>query len=485
MNALSNIREVTARYLALFLWVHVPVVGAVGYFTGGPLLLPLALTTLLAGAAGATWWVQRGGATARYVSAVAMMGMPAVMVYQLSGHPWQIDMHMYFFAALAMLTSFCDWRALLLATVTVAVHHLALNFLLPAAVFPDGADFFRVVVHAVIVVTEAATLIWLSLRLVVAFNNTEQVMLEIKAAEGKAEELREQQQKTEQSAEADRRQALMQLASEFESSVLRVVDGVGQNASQMEGTANQLTTTTDQASVQSKAASEAATGASENVQTVAASTEELTTSIHEISQRIAESSTISNSAVQESHNVTQQVQSLAEASQRIGEVVSLINDIASQTNLLALNATIEAARAGEMGKGFAVVASEVKNLANQTGKATEEIVGQIEAIQGATGAAVQAIEGISGTIGRINEIGSSIAAAMEEQTAATSEIARSVQEAAAGTSSANASVTDLDSSTASTGQAAGRVLEAARTMTRQSAELRDEVQQFLERVRAA
>jgi len=179
------------------------------------------------------------------------------------------------------------------------------------------------------------------------------------------------------------------------------------------------------------------------------------------------------------------MRSLADAAQRIGEVVQMIQDIASQTNLLALNATIEAARAGEAGKGFAVVASEVKTLANQTGKATEEIASQVTAIQAATKSAVEAIKGIDGTIGQMREISTTIAAAIEEQGAATGEITRSTQETARGTEAVSRNIAGVNEAAGNTGTAASQVLASAGELGRQAETLRVEVDQFLAAIRAA
>jgi methyl-accepting chemotaxis protein len=179
------------------------------------------------------------------------------------------------------------------------------------------------------------------------------------------------------------------------------------------------------------------------------------------------------------------VQGLADASQKIGAVVALITDIANQTNLLALNATIEAARAGEAGKGFAVVAAEVKNLANQTAKATEEIGGQISGVQAATQEAVQAIQTIGKTIGEINGITATIAAAVEEQAAATKEIARNVEQAASGTQEVTSNITGVTHAANDTGTAASQVLASARELAQQSESLKKVVTAFLVNVKAA
>jgi len=176
---------------------------------------------------------------------------------------------------------------------------------------------------------------------------------------------------------------------------------------------------------------------------------------------------------------------LAEAANKIGEVVELITDIADQTNLLALNATIEAARAGDAGKGFAVVASEVKNLANQTAKATDEIGTQIGGIQTATKEAVAAIEQITKTISEIDEVASGIASAVEQQGAATQEIARNVEQAAAGTQEVSSNIGGVSQAAGETGTAATQIHGAADGLSQQSERLRAEVDRFLANVRTA
>ena len=296
--------------------------------------------------------------------------------------------------------------------------------------------------------------------------------------------LEAEQKESEKRAEQEKREMMMHMADDFEASVGGVVNSVSSASTEMQSSAEAMTATADQTSNQSTAASAAAEEASSNVQTVASAAEELSSSISEISRQVAQSTQISASAVSEVDGANEKVQGLAEAAQKIGEVVALITDIADQTNLLALNATIEAARAGEAGKGFAVVASEVKNLANATAKATEEISTQIGGIQDATQDAVSAIGSIGGIINQMNEIASTIAAAVEEQGAATQEIARNVEQASSGTTEVSSNITQVNQGAAETGQSAQQMLAAAGELSQQSETLRKEVDQFLAQIRS-
>ncbi|HEX9789766.1 MAG TPA: methyl-accepting chemotaxis protein [Kiloniellales bacterium] len=279
--------------------------------------------------------------------------------------------------------------------------------------------------------------------------------------------------------------AQVRMADDFETNVKGVVEIVSSSATEMQATAQSLAATAEETNRQATSVAAAAEEASTNVQTVASAAEELASSISEIGRQVAESSRIASQASTQASKTNAQVESLASAAQKIGEVVELISDIASQTNLLALNATIEAARAGEAGKGFAVVASEVKSLATQTAKATEEIAGQISAIQAATTDAVTAIKEISTTIEQINDISGSVASAVEEQGAATKEIAHSVQQASAGTTEVSSNISGVTAAASESGTSATQVLEAAGELAKQSEKLRGEVDKFLVQVRAS
>ncbi|BDW96876.1 MULTISPECIES: methyl-accepting chemotaxis protein [Thalassospira] len=299
------------------------------------------------------------------------------------------------------------------------------------------------------------------------------------------EEMRTQREEQERIAEEDKRAALRKMADSFEASVGQVVAQVIEASGNMQSSANAMTDTSKQVGERSTVVSAASQEMSTNVETVASAAEELSTSIAEISNQVAQSATIAKGAVQTSEETHQKIELLAEAANQIGEVVSLITDIAEQTNLLALNATIEAARAGDAGKGFAVVANEVKNLANQTAKATEDIRSQVSDIQVATSNAVNAIAEIAETIRSLDGATTTIASAVEEQGAATQEIARNVEQASHGSRDVSENISGVSTAANDAEKLSGEVLGLAEGLGRQAAVLNEAVESFLAEVRNA
>jgi methyl-accepting chemotaxis protein len=295
----------------------------------------------------------------------------------------------------------------------------------------------------------------------------------------------EDEQRQEQARKEARRQMVEEYTRVFDHQVGEALDTLTAASTEMHATAGSMAATAEETSRQTTAVVTSSDQASANVQTVAAATEQLSASVSEISRQVTQSAEFASTAVVEAERTNATIQGLADTAQKIGEVVSLIQNIASQTNLLALNATIEAARAGEAGRGFAVVASEVKALSNQTAKATEDISTQIAAIQAETGHAVDAIKAIGGTIRQMDEIATAIAAAVEQQGAATRDISNNIQLVAQGTNSVATNIAGVNEAAAETGAAAGQVLTAADGLSRQADKLRADVNGFLGKIRTA
>lgn len=300
-----------------------------------------------------------------------------------------------------------------------------------------------------------------------------------------SKELSEREIQERQLARESRRKELHQLADHLEESVGGIAQAIATTSNELTTTAENLSTSARNTSEQSTKMAAASEEASSNVQTVANAAEQLWGSIREISERVHQSSAISSSAAQEAERSSNLMQELAKAADRIGGIVDLISNIASQTNMLALNATIEAARAGEAGRGFAIVAQEVKALAEQTTNATTDISTQISGIQASTQQAATVIETISKTIREVDAIATSIASAVEEQGAATQEIVRNIQYAGSSSMDVGRTIVHVSKAAEGSTQSSQDVLHSARSLSDHAKILRDEVHNFLQRVRAA
>ena len=293
------------------------------------------------------------------------------------------------------------------------------------------------------------------------------------------------EQKAEQEIKQKRAETIDELLKIFDQESTATLDIVSKSAQKMSTNSQQMSNIAQNTSKQAELASQATERTSQNVQSVATATEELSSSAAEISRQVNQSTEIGHRAVNQATETNDLIKGLSESVSEIGKVVQLINDIADQTNMLALNATIEAARAGEAGKGFAVVAGEVKHLADQTGQATNQISLQINQIQSKTSDAVDAIQSITEVISTISDSSSSIAAAMEQQQAATSEITRSVQIASDGTKEVSSNVSHVNDGAAQTEQSSEEVNQAALEVNRQTEELKEKVHTFLANIRVA
>ena len=289
----------------------------------------------------------------------------------------------------------------------------------------------------------------------------------------------------EKSAIERRKAELNQFVEAFRTKIGGIIEQVMSSSDRFEKDAQQLSLTAHSTAEMSGQSADTSRQASEHVRSAATASNELSQSIVEISRRVQDSNSVAADAVKQANATDQRMAELTAAGDRIGDVVKLITSIAEQTNLLALNATIEAARAGDAGRGFAVVAQEVKNLAGQTAKATDEISSHIVNMQRATGESVEAIKAIGLTIERISEITTAISSAVEEQGAATQNIAHGVEAAAGGTLNVAENIERVAQGASETETTSSQILQSARALSGVSVHLRDEVEKFLDSVRAA
>lgn len=480
MKDLINIRAQTSKIVLLLLWLHIPLSGLISFLTGSPWATPIA--AVLALAVVPTIFNKTGpnAAATRFVMAACLMGSVAVFVFQLAGHPWQIDMHMYFFATLAILAAFCDWKTILVGTATVAVHHLALNFVLPFAVFPDGASFFRVVLHAVVISVEAGVLAWLCLKITSAFISSENALNEAEQAQANAENLSEDKIKAEEAIGRQREEALAEVSSQFKLSAGKAIEELDSKLQVLGTTSTEVANEVTEASSNSSQARQISNDVAESVDDVASSFDEMDAAVREIAQKVGEATSLADNARLQAERTNETVKDLDAGSEKIGNVVTLIQDIAEQTNLLALNATIEAARAGDAGKGFAVVASEVKNLANQTAQATEEISGEIESLQSISSSATEAMSAIGNSINGISENSSVVASAIEEISVTFNQISEGTNNAASGARTLSDKMANLEEISRHVGQSAQSVASSATQLSADQSQINSQIEAFLD-----
>ena len=483
---LEAIRSTASRLFVMLLWLYTVIITGIAYVSGNSVLFCLVSTALAAGLATLMWMQGATVPMTRFTISGAMASQWMILIYAASNTPggFILEAHMMYFVMTCQLIAYFCWRSIVVVSVIPAVHHLTLTFFYPLFVWPDlGFNLLHLANHVVLVVLTATPALWLAWRVNGLFLASHAALEEARRAGDEKTSLEAENERRSEQANLEKTRAMQQLADGFEASVRRLVTGVLTTIDCLKVNGSTLSQSAEHTQRQSDQMAGAAEQASHSVESVASATEQLTASINEISQRVTESARIAQTAVEEATRTNVTVASLSAAAQKIGEVVGLINNIASQTNLLALNATIEAARAGEAGKGFAVVASEVKNLANQTGKATEDIQAQVAQMQSVTGTAVDAIKSITGTIGHMSEIATTIASAVEQQGSATREITRNVHDASGCTREVTRTISVVAQAAIDTRHAADETIKNTQELSKLSSDLRREVDGFVVRIR--
>jgi methyl-accepting chemotaxis protein len=484
VTELEKFKRLVAKALIALTFVHIPILAAICFLLGRNIADNALASFGLAVVPAALLYVGRPITVIACAIAVVLVGQTSLLVAAFNDHPWQIEMHFYYFVVLAMLSGFCDWRVLAVAAGLISVEHLSLNYILPNAVFPGGSDFARVMVHATFVVIEVAMLALFGQTIRSSFLAAEQSR---RTAENAAADLEQAGARREKDLVDTNRRAdtLGELLNSFKVEMSDSVNAVNDAAHGLEGSANKLGAVADRAKTRVIAASSTSAETTTTVATVAEAGNELARTISDIGETITQSSRLTGEAVSRADKANVIINELTKVATEIGDMTGLISNIAAQTNLLALNATIEAARAGGAGRGFAIVAQEVKALAEQTAKATHVIQDKTAQIQGVTDRSAKTIAAISDTVSELNLLSSRIATAVEQQASATHEIAQNVEATATGVRDVAHSFGDIETMADETANATTVIRHSAAELVAHTTSIQERILSFTERVRAA
>ena len=456
-----------------------------------------------------TYYAMRERYDARAGIAFGLMAglQPALLIFMMQGHPWQIGGHLYFFAGLAALTLVCDWRPIAVAAGAIALHHLLLGIVAPEWMFVGSGDLLRVMLHILAVAMVAGVIGPMMVHMGKLFvqqadaraasdgsaaeakafaRSTKEALETARVALEQVEAEREKRLEIERRGMADaRRDELLALASAFESSVAKIVQSVGSAAEQLENAAGSMHRFAHDAGEQSASAARDAENASQSAMRVSASVSDLSKSILRIAataDRQAELGVAARGAARTGEDV---IRTLAERAANIDAFVGLIQGVASQTNMLALNATIEAARAGDAGRGFGVVAAEVKALANQAHDATGQIT---EIVSGISSGAVQADE-VIGEVARamseLEEAAAKMRAVIGDQSSVATLIEQSAVDSAAGATQIAHRIGEVAKAAGDAVQYSDEIQASATGLTRIAQGLKSATDEFLSQLRAA
>lgn len=505
-DALLTIRQPGARLLVLLFWLNVPALYLASWLIGRDNALLIAglgallciIPTLLVFGTG------RVDAPVRLIIGLTAVSFPALFLYPFEGHPWQMDLHMYFFAALATLAVLCDRRVILAGAGFIAVHHLLFNYIAPHWVFSGEGDLPRVLLHAIIVVMQTAVLLWLTGHLATlivqtaeAAQTSEALRIEADDARAKsdaalialeraqidADRQRVAEEAIRAAAEAAERRRLA--ADAIEARLGAIVAELGRMASELSISKTRLIGSLEGTVARTGDLCSSHARAEDDVRAMAADTERLVASILEVGRTATEARETALTGTRATTDLSPKVMTLAATVESASTILKLISAIATKSNLLSLNARIEAAREGAEGRGFAVVASEIKMLAAQTAQATCQIEEQLEDIRSAVLSVSGAITVASTSVHSIDQSASRIASVVQQQIAATTEIATASEQMAQHIALASGEADALSSAIDEMRGAMEQTDRIASAVSDRSRELNDTVRSVLSELRAA
>ncbi|UUL83199.1 methyl-accepting chemotaxis protein [Sphingomonas qomolangmaensis] len=507
MNQLDAFRRRGFDLLVIAAWVSVAAIGVMGMVLRAPgfgIVLSIGIAATLPPTI-ALLRSQRD-ANARLMLGVLAALLPALGVYLYAGRAWQIDIHMYFFVALAALAVLCDWRPLVLASALIAVHHLSFGLLVTDWVFLGGSNVWRTIIHVIAVVLQCGVLAFLTMRLqalmlrqeqaqadsnsaaadaIARRHEVEAAMEAAAAAERREGEQRERREAAERDAAEARRAEMLALAGSFHDTIDAIVGSVSAASSELEASARDLQDIARRASRETTESADTAAMSSASAEALAARIAELSLSINAIGASVDRQARLSHDARDVSTSGHDAVRHLTERTEAIGRFADSVHAIAARTNLLALNATIEAARAGDVGRGFAVVAQEVKLLAGQTTGATGEIRTLATSVHGEAEIAHDALAGITGAIGDLATAAAAIRTAIDAQRATAAALKTTAIDTAAGATQMADQIANVVMVAHDTETLSGRVLGAASALAETSRKLRAAAGTFVSKLEAA
>ncbi|UOM33803.1 methyl-accepting chemotaxis protein [Acuticoccus sp. I52.16.1] len=480
-DPLLPVRRKFGRALVAFLWANVPVAIAIALLSQQSPAFTILLTAIAFAAAGcAHLAIVTGGVgpRARQTISTCAIVMTGAIIAAAAGTRYQIDLHLYVFAVLAILAGWCDWRIFPTVVAEIALHHVILNFVSPHCVFPDGTDTVRVLLHAFIVILEAGVLLPVARMM-------EPLIVDAASAERRAEERARDVERTmeaEHEAERRRQAIVAELIGGFRADAARSVDAVTHETSTMVTTAELVSRCADDGRTKVGDVKGAAGEVLEVTDRAATALRSLESIAARIEERARGTASRADDVLSQTAQSAEAVTVLADGAREMNELVAVIRAVAEKTNLLALNATIEAARAGEAGKGFAVVATEVKGLAEQSAKATETIVAKIDAIAGSTRRAIAEIGKIDDLARAVDVDAGAISEALADQTAASRELEAAFAAARGSVQRAVTGIEQLETTVVGNAETAVTVENTARKVTAVSDELQSTISRFLDTV---